>query len=130
LSEPVRRFGSFLVVGGVGFVVDAGLLAIGISLLSLGPRVSRVMSFLAAVLATWLLNRSFTFADRASEQRAGELLRYVVTSGVSACLNLGGYFLALMALPDVVLAPYVALALGGAAGLVSNFTLYRLVVFR
>jgi putative flippase GtrA len=130
LNEPARRIGSFLVVGGIGFAVDAGLLAAGISLLSLGPRVSRVISFLAAVLVTWMLNRSFTFADRASERRGGELLRYVLTSGVSACLNLGVYFLALMVWPDAGLAPYVALVLGVATGLVCNFTLYRLVVFR
>jgi putative flippase GtrA len=130
LNEPARRIVSFLVVGGVGFAVDAGLLAVGISLLSLGPRVSRVISFLAAVLVTWLLNRSFTFADRASERSGGELVRYVLTSSVSACLNLGVYFLALMAWPDAELAPYVALVLGVATGLVCNFTLYRLVVFR
>jgi putative flippase GtrA len=130
LNELGRRIRSFVAVGLVGFVVDAGLLAIGTTFLAMGPRVSRVISFLVAVLVTWILNRSFTFADRASGRKTSELLRYGVTSVVSACLNLGVYFLALPMLPDAAVAPYIALVFGVASGLMSNFILYRLVVFR
>ncbi|MET0743020.1 MAG: GtrA family protein [Microvirga sp.] len=130
MNELVRRIRSFVAVGLIGFVVDAGLLAVGTTLLSMGPRVSRVISFLAAVLVTWVLNRTFTFADRASRRKTGELLRYGFTSVVSAFLNLGAYFLALPMLPDNAVAPYIALVFGGASGLMSNFVLYRLVVFR
>ena len=130
MNELGRRIRSFVAVGMIGFVVDAGLLAVGTTLLSMGPRVSRVISFPAAVLVTWILNRSFTFADRVSPRKAGEFLRYGMTSVVSAGLNLGVYFLALALLPDNSLAPYIALVFSAASGLISNFILYRLVVFR
>ena len=130
MNELGRRVRSFAAVGLIGFVVDAGLLAVGTTLLSMGPRVSRVISFPAAVLVTWILNRSFTFADRVSPRKTGEFLRYGMTSVVSAGLNLGVYFLALALLPDYAVAPYIALVFSAASGLISNFILYRFVVFR
>ena len=130
MGEQTRRIGLFLLVGLVGFVVDAGLLTFGIHVMSLGPKLSRLFSFLAAVLVTWALNRSYTFADKATGRRGSELVRYAATSCISASLNLGVYWLVLEILPETAAAPYMALVLGVAAGLVSNFTLYRFVVFR
>jgi putative flippase GtrA len=129
-TDRTHRIGSFLIVGLIGFVVDAGLLTLGIHGLGFGPELSRLMSFLAAVFVTWMLNRSFTFADKATGRRGRELARYVMTSCVSALLNLGVYLIVLTVLPDRVLTPYIALVCGVGMGLISNFTLYRLVVFR
>jgi putative flippase GtrA len=54
----------FAIAGTVGFVVDAGVLYLVKD--SLGYYLGRALSFFLAVFCTWLLNRQFTFHQKAS----------------------------------------------------------------
>jgi putative flippase GtrA len=67
LSGEILRFG---VVGVVGFVVDAGVLTLGLWA-GAGPWLGRVLSYLAAATTTFSLNRAWTFraADRPGRWR-------------------------------------------------------------
>ena len=56
-----RRFAKFLVVGGIGFLVDAGVLTLAVRHLGASVYAARALSFSVAVLATWLLNRTYVF---------------------------------------------------------------------
>lgn len=120
------RFG---LVGIVGFLVDAGVLWMLIG--PLGPYWGRLVSFPAAVVATWLLNRSYTFADRQSRHSLpGEFGRYFVSMLAGGAVNYGTYGGLVHLFGSEGAMPYLALAAGSLAGMAVNLALASLVVFR
>ena len=125
-------FARFAIVGGIGFVVDAGILTALVSWFGFNVYASRAVSFTAAVLATWALNRQWVFGDwKARHARAvgAEYLRYVVVQTVGALTNLAVFVAVLAALPNLIRYPVIPLAIGAIAGLLVNFAGARLWVF-
>jgi putative flippase GtrA len=123
-----REFLSFAVVGAVGFVVDVAVLYLLAPLL--GWYGARVLSFLAAATATWVLNRRYTFNGRkANASVLREYLGYLVTMLGGAVVNYGAYVLVLHWVSGAW-APAAGVALGSCAGLVVNFLSARYLVFR
>ena len=118
----------FALAGGVGYVVDAGVLLLAAS--SLGPYAGRLLSFCAAVFATWLINRSLTFRKRHSGLPwYREFLRYF-----TVCLGGGSVNLAVYALLTFVFmlsgwGLLLALGAGSLAGMGVNFVLSKRFVF-
>lgn len=128
-SQPAK-FAGFLVVGGLGFAVDAGLLWLGLNRFGLTALAARCISFAAAVLTTWILNRSFTFATQRSRGQGSEMILYALATLFSGGINIGVYLVVVAALGREGFHPFLALAAGVGAGLASNFLLYNFVVFR
>jgi putative flippase GtrA len=123
-----REFLSFAVVGAIGFVVDVAVLYLAAPLL--GWYGARVLSFLAAATATWVLNRRYTFSERnAGNSVLREYLGYMVTMLGGAVVNYGAYVLVLHGFSGPW-APAAGVALGSCAGLVVNFLSARYLVFR
>lgn len=122
-----REFLAFAVVGVIGFGVDVGVLYLLAS--ALGWYGARVVSFLAAASATWVLNRSFTFKSRHSGvSLLREYGRYLLTMLAGALVNYAAYALTLHWLSGR-LAPALGVALGSCAGLAVNFLSARHLVF-
>lgn len=96
----------FVVIGGLGFAVDAGLTLLLIRA-GLPPWQARVPAILAAMSWTWLANRRFTYQASQAKPLV-EAARYGAVAVVMACGNYG-LFIALVALgvpafPSVVVA--------------------------
>jgi putative flippase GtrA len=114
----------FVVVGGIGFVVDGGgtwLLAH----LGVPPVLARIPPLLAAIIVTWLLNRTLTFRVDKPKSRA-ELTRYTTVALSSALMNFFLY-------SGFVLAgvhPLIAVAMATVLLLLYSFFAYRRLVFR
>lgn len=114
--EPARtrlgRLVSFAFAGGAGFIVDLAVLRGLIELAGLGPFAARIPAIGAAMLTTWLINRTFTFG--ASGRTVGnEAARYVTVAIIGAVLNYLIYSAVLLATPDWFLpemATFVAVA--------------------
>lgn len=124
----LRQFVSFALVGVLGFGVDASVLYAGLKL-GLGLDSGRVVSYLAAVTATWALNRRFTFGASRRHPLI-EWARFAATQLSGAVVNLGTYF-ALVSVSGLVdRFPILGVAAGSLAGLTLNFTVARLYVFR
>jgi putative flippase GtrA len=125
----VRRIASFLAVGSGGFLVDLTCLWIGLEILGLAPVPARLAAFCVALLFTYSLNRSITFADRetAGAKRLG---LYALASVLSGAANIAVYAALLQVLPETRMAPYIAMPIGVGVGLIANFTLYNFAVFR
>jgi putative flippase GtrA len=121
------RFG---IVGGIGFLVDAGILAAMLAW-GLGPYSGRVVSFLAAATTTFILNRSFTFRrdSRPETHPAGEWLAYLGLMAIGGLVNYGTYAAAVALSEEVHRFPVIGVALGSIAGMAINFWSAKTLVF-
>ena len=64
---------SFVAVGLIGYVVDAGITFVGAKYLGLAPVIARPPGFILATIVNFLLNRSFTFRHSGRAGPAGIL---------------------------------------------------------
>lgn len=128
IARPeLRQFLSFSVVGVIGFLVDSSVLYLGLEL-GLGLLSGRGVSYMAAVTATWALNRQFTFG--ASRRRpVVEWARFATTQLAGAAVNLGTYFALVTGSGFVARYPVLGVAAGSIAGLAVNFAVARAFVF-
>ncbi|MCV0395187.1 MAG: GtrA family protein [Rhizobiaceae bacterium] len=122
----MKRFARFGLVGGVGFVVDATLLALLIHVAGLGPFAARAVSASLAILATWRLNRALTFGPGPRRQ-AVEGVRYFGVGTASGLLNVIVYAAVLLVWPAVP--PLAALVAASAAAMAASFLGYSRLVF-
>ena len=128
--QPFVRFAA---VGGAGYFVNAAALTVFTRALHLDADPALAASIFVAMCFTWIGNRYLTFGSRRARGFRGvveEFLRFVGANLLGAVVNYG------VALGLVHYGPgwlgnlYVAQACGVLAGLVFNFTLSRLLVFR
>lgn len=125
-----RQFLRFALVGVLGFIIDAGTLAIAVQIFHVGLYLGRTLSFLVAVTATWALNRNFAFRHAASIGRIAEWLRYLCSNAVGGAVNVGSYAWLVHQSAQARGHPTLAVAFGSLAGMLVNFTLMKLFVFR
>jgi len=125
-----RQVFRYLQVGFAGFVADISVLALLIYVLEFGETdtglvVSRVVSFLAAITVTFLLNAGYTFG---ASVRGSSFTGYVLIQTLGAAINIGTYTVLVLYGP-LNEAPLVALVIGSAAATSSNFVLVRKFVY-
>ena len=121
LRETLRAMRSFALVGGTGFVVESIIMTVLIGLAAWQPWHARVPSFALALLVTWLLNRTLTFAGRGPERRSVEAFFYVVIQVIGGGLNLLVFAICLHYWPQLGKVPVVPLAIGAAGSFGFNF---------
>lgn len=122
----LHQFLRFCLVGGIGFLIDAGLTLWLNRMLELGALPARVLAFLVAASATWALNRSFTFASAVG---MASLPRYVALTAAGAFINLGVYWAWVLQAGRAPLQLLVGVALGSVAAMGFNFFVSRKFVF-
>jgi putative flippase GtrA len=122
----VLRFG---VVGALGFVVDGGLLWVLVSN-GANPFFARCLSFPAAVITTWWLNRVWTFANAAQASPRHQLNLYFVLQVVGAITNFAIFLVILSFIEPTALNALVALAVGAVVGMIINFVGSQRYVFK
>lgn len=120
----LRRYGGFLLTGGIGFCTDLGILTV-LTAAGWPPLAARIPSVLIAVTVTWLLNRQLTFAVHAPPSFA-EFGRYLAVSAVTVLVNYGlfaGFVLAGMT-------PPLALTAASGISMTLSYCGYGRLVFR
>lgn len=128
--RPGGRFLRFAIVGALGFCVDASVLLALVAAGWAGPISGRLASFACAVLATFEMNRRWSFEDVQQPSYVATLVAYLGVQGVGFLCNLGVYTLALTVVPPPLNKPLFCLALASGLALVINFAGARLIVFR
>ncbi len=138
----IRQFFWFAAAGTLGFLVDASLLYATAGLL--GWYGARVLSFIGAATATWLINRRWTFAvdpespsatvapSGTRTQLVHEYLKYLSCMLFGGLLNYGTY-VAVMDYANsaaILYAPLIGLAAGSLVGLFANFLVARFWIFK
>lgn len=125
----LRELAFFGLGGVVGFLVDAGVLYALRQ--TLGLFGARGCSFLAAVLATWVFNRSITFKHRRSGLDAGsEFVTYFALMLFGGAINYGVYAWLVVSYEIVFEMPVIGVAVGSLAGMAVNLATSRLLIFR
>lgn len=128
----MRRFIFYVVIGGIGFLVDALLLSLATYVFSVDPYTARALSFPPAVLITWLLNRHLVFYSTADSKKtkAYEYGRYFSVQTVGALINFTVYVVFLALWPTLKPWPVIALAAGSAVALLFNYFAAKCWVFK
>jgi putative flippase GtrA len=134
VSPLVRQVPTFLIVGALGFCVDVGLTVALADGLGLSPYVARPPAVIVATMATFLLNRAFTFRAIGGDWRR-ELARYLVVVASGQALNYAVYaaalaFFALAGLPPGPAAIAAAIGCGSGAAMFLTFAGFRFFAFR
>ncbi len=124
-----RQLPRFVLAGAVGFVVDAGVLYAALAA-GLGYYSGRTVSFLVAVVITWLINRNWTFEARPTRPTLAEFGRYFAAMSLGGAVNYATYAIVVGLLPIAAWLPLAAVAAGSIAGLGVNFATARHWVFR
>lgn len=126
---PFRELAWFGVSGVVGFVVDVAVLYAVKE--ALGPYLARLVSFFAAVVATWLVNRSVTFKARPSGMSLmGEFARYFTLMIGGGLVNYGVFAFLVFQFATVKAQPVWGVAAGSLVGMAFNYLSSRKMVFR
>jgi len=122
-------FPAFVVVGGVGFVVDATVLAVLVHGYGWGDYTARVVSFAVAVSVTWYLNRRYAFTAGRTTNRRSEYTRYLTVQGIGMAINFLVYSLCIASSDLMDRWPVLALAVGSVVALFFNYVGSRMFVF-
>ena len=128
-----QSFVRFAAVGAAGYLVNAAALTFFTRTLGMDVDAALACSIFTAMCFTWLGNRILTFAARRAHGARGiaeEGLRFVGANLLGAVVNYGVSLMLVHYGPGWLNNPYVAQACGVLTGLVFNFTLSRLLVFR
>ncbi len=119
----IKQLFGFVLVGGVGFLVDAVMLW---SLQPLLPvAVARLLSFSFALCVTWLLNSRFTFRTE-----TGNFYRYLISQSVGVVVNYTVFFAIIIVNGNERFIAIAALAVASAVAMLFNFVAMRFWVFK
>lgn len=124
-----REIVRFAGAGIAGFFVDAAVLYVCLWL-GMGYFAGRAVSFLCAVVTTWLINRTYTFEVRSDRPLILEFLHYLAAMAVGGVVNYAAYSAVVVWAPRNPWTPLLAVAAGVAAGMAINFASARFWVFR
>ena len=126
-QHPVRHGLAFLASGGTAFIVDALVLKLLTSVLGLHPIVARLAAIALAMVAGWLMHRTFTFRV-AARPSLPEFLRYAGVAWTAAAVNYGLFVVIVLAYPGIE--PLVALVVSSAVAMVFAYLGLRFAAFR
>ncbi|MFC9892203.1 GtrA family protein [Nocardia sp. NPDC127579] len=78
----------FAIVGGITFVIDSGIFyVLKLSVLTEKPVTAKIISGVIAVIASYILNREWSFRNRGGRERHHEALLFFAVSGVGVVLS-------------------------------------------
>ncbi len=127
-----KNFVKFLVVGGLGFITDAGLFNIfNRGLFTAGN--SALASGLIAMIVTFLLNNYWSFSERKLEGTGKKLISlivYIVSSFIPIVVRSQLVAYAVVWLGNTFIVSNTAFMIGIILGLIWNFTVYSKIIWK
>ena len=96
LPRPIRPYAErhhelikFAIVGGTTFVIDSAVFyTLKLTVLEPKPVTAKIIAGIVAVIASYILNREWSFRDRGGRERHHEALMFFAFSGVGVLLSM------------------------------------------
>ena len=128
---PRKKLLYFIFVGGIGFLVDGGVLTLFSQYFAFDIYLSRLLSFSVATITTWGLNRTLVFKHDSdpSMRKIVEYGRYLFVQVGGGAANLLVFMLVIKIHPPLKAIPIIPLFFGSIFGLFINFSGSRYWVF-
>ncbi len=89
LAERHHELIKFAIVGGTTFIIDSAIFyTLKLTVLEPKPVTAKIISGIVAVIASYILNREWSFRDRGGRERHHEALLFFAFSGVGVLLSM------------------------------------------
>jgi putative flippase GtrA len=133
LPRPIRPYAErhhelikFAIVGGTTFVIDSAIFyTLKLTILEPKPVTAKVISGIVAVIASYVLNREWSFRDRGGRERHHEALLFFAFSGVGVLLSMAPLWISSYVLQLRV--PMVSLTAENIADFISAYIIGNLL---
>ena len=133
LPRPVRPFAErhhelikFAIVGGTTFIIDSAIFfTLKLTVLEPKPVTAKIIAGVVAVIASYILNREWSFRDRGGRERHHEALLFFGVSGVGVVLAMAPLYFSSYVLGLRV--PEVSLTMENLADFVSAYIVGNLL---
>ena len=126
-QHPVRHGLAFVGSGTVAFVVDGTVLEVLSAGVGVHPILARPVAISLAMIAGWLMHRTYTFAVSAPPSVA-EFARYASVAWTAAAINYGLFVLIVVIAPRV--APLSAMIASSLTAMIFSYFGMRFAAFR
>jgi putative flippase GtrA len=133
LPRAVRPFAErhhelikFAIVGGTTFIIDSAIFyTLKLTILEPKPVTAKIISGIVAVIASYILNREWSFRDRGGRERHHEALLFFGVSGVGVLLSMAPLWVSSYMLELRV--PMVSLTMENIADFISAYVIGNLL---
>jgi putative flippase GtrA len=133
LPRPIRPFAEqhhelikFAIVGATTFVIDSAIFyTLKLTILEPKPVTAKIISGIVAVIASYILNREWSFRDRGGRERHHEALLFFGVSGVGVLLSMAPLYFSSYVLE--LRAPTVSLTVENIADFISAYIVGNLL---
>lgn len=133
LPRPLRPFAErhhelikFAIVGATTFIIDSAIFyTLKLTILEPKPVTAKVIAGIVAVIASYILNREWSFRDRGGRERHHEALLFFAFSGVGVLLSMAPLWFSSYVLGLRV--PEVSLTVENVADFVSAYIIGNLL---
>lgn len=116
----------FAIVGGTTFIIDSAIFyTLKLTILETKPVTAKVIAGIVAVIASYVLNREWSFRDRGGRERHHEALLFFAFSGVGVLLSMAPLWFSSYVLQLRV--PMVSLTVENIADFVSAYIIGNLL---
>jgi len=125
-TSPLRHYGGFVLAGSSAFVTDVAAYHALNSFAGINLLIARFLSISLAMVVSFLLNRSITFAIPGTP-RAAEFLRFVAVAWMASAVNYGLFAGIMLARPET--AWLLAIVIATALSMIASYLGMRAAVF-
>ena len=126
LAERHHEFIKFVIVGGTTFIIDSTIFyTLKLTILEPKPVTAKIIAGIVAVIASYILNREWSFRDRGGRERHHEALMFFAFSGVGVVLSMAPLWISSYVLQLRV--PEVSLTMENIADFISAYIIGNLL---
>jgi putative flippase GtrA len=125
-AEQHHELIKFAIVGGTTFIIDSAIFfTLKLTILEPKPVTAKIISGVVAVIASYILNREWSFRDRGGRERHHEALLFFGVSAVGVLLSMAPLWVSSYVLDLRV--PMVSLTMENVADFVSAYVIGNLL---
>jgi putative flippase GtrA len=125
-AERHHELIKFAIVGGTTFIIDSAIFyTLKLTILEPKPVTAKIISGIVAVIASYILNREWSFRDRGGRERHHEALLFFGVSGVGVLLSMAPLYFSSYVLQLRV--PDVSLTMENIADFISAYLIGNLL---